>query len=65
MTHPMPPPTHYPIHSSFNFGSTSLRNNEFDPDKTQDELAIGTVNTCITILLATSQHCINCDNFNW
>ena len=38
MTHPMPPPTHYPMHSSFNFGSTSLCNNEFDPDETQDEL---------------------------
>ena len=38
MTHPMPPPTHYPMHSSFNFGSTNLRNNEFDPDETQDEL---------------------------
>ena len=39
MSHPMPPPTtHYPMHSSFNFGSTSLHNNEFDPDETQDGL---------------------------
>ena len=38
MTHPMSPPTHYPMHSTFNFGSTSLPNNEFDPDETQDGL---------------------------
>ena len=35
MTHPM---QHYPMHSPFNFGSTSLHNNEFDPDETQDGL---------------------------
>ena len=38
MTHPMPPLAHYPMHSTFNFGSTSLPNNEFDPDETQDGL---------------------------
>ena len=58
MTHPMP--SHYPMHSTFNFGSTSLPNNDFDPD----ECIIGMVNTFVTILLATLQHYINCDNFN-
>ena len=36
MTHPVSP--HHPMHSTFNFGSTSLPNNEFDPDETQDGL---------------------------
>ena len=36
--HSMLPPTHYPMHSTFNFRSTSLPSNEFDPDETQDRL---------------------------
>lgn len=37
MVHPIPPPTtHYPMHSTFNFGS--IADHEFDPDETQDGL---------------------------
>ena len=37
MAHSVPPPTpHYPMHSTFNFGSIADR--EFDPDETQDGL---------------------------
>ena len=38
MIHPMPPSTRYPMHSTFNFRSTSLPNNELDLDETQVEL---------------------------
>ena len=37
MTHSAPPPTaHYPMHSTFNFGS--IADHKFDPDETQDGL---------------------------
>ena len=68
-THHMPPPTHYPIHSTFNFGSTSylvcLTMNLIQMKPKMDYSYCKHTYNYFISYVRTLQHCINCDNFNW